>query len=226
MATRPPTIPVALCGLALVFALASCGDGGVSSTTTASSTTTTSTTSTTTSIAEEPPKETEDPLPPLAQGWKEVDNFSAGFSIGLPPGWVEHDAEAGQGSILSSPDDLITVSITADRTAGALALPLDEFAQRTAEALGSEVSGPQRFRDLVVGRPAPFDHAYDAVAVRATGTPVATKVPEHVLVVAIRREQLAAYVVVVRENAEKESAFADRDTIKRLVRTLRGRPAT
>lgn len=168
--------------------------------------------------------ETTDPLPELPSGWGEEVNRSAGFAVGVPPGWEVRGTEEGQGTVLSSPDDLLTVSVTADRTRGALELPLDDFAVRTARALGSEVLGADRFRDLTVGRPAPFDHAYDAVGVRAQGVSGATGVVEKVLVVAIRREDVATFIAVVRENRDKSSEFGDRETIKRLLRSVRGRP--
>jgi len=192
----------------------------------------TTTTAPTTTTAEEPgeveeptepvDEETADPLPPLPSGWTAESNAEGGFEIGVPPGWTAE--EDGVRSFYTSPDDLIAVTVSADRTAGALELPIDEFALRTSEALGGSTQGPQRYKDLVVGRAVPFEHAYEASAVRSKGNPVASGILEKALVAVIKREDFAVYVVIVRQNAERESKFADRDTIKELIRSLRGRP--
>ncbi len=207
-------IALALSAALCLAALAGCGSGGDGSTTTA---------------AKGGPKqtpETVDPPARLPDGWKTVVNGQGGFSIGLPPGWNQHRTDGGQGSVLTSPDDLITMTITADRTSGALGLPLGEFATRTAKALGSDVVGPDRFKDLFVTRPAPFNigKGYEASAVRASGRSARTGVKELIFVVVVRRPGDAAYVVISRENAEHPSKIANRDTEKQIIRSLRGRP--
>lgn len=171
------------------------------------------------------PPEDADPLPDLPGDWGREINEAAGFAIGLPPGWSVRPSPAGQGSVLTSPDRLVVISISADRTSGALRLPLGQFARRTAEALGTEVAGPRRFRRLSLGRPAPFAHRYDAVAVRAFGTPGGSEVRERLLVAVIRREGYAVYVAIVRANASEPSQYADRATVKQVLRSLRGRPS-
>ena len=102
----------------------------------------------------------------------------------------------------------------------------DEFATRTAEALGSDVVGDDRFDDLFVTKAAPFKvgHGYEATAVRATGRSARTGVKEMIFVVVVRRPGLASYVVISRENAEKKSKVASRDDVKEIIRSLRGRP--
>lgn len=197
------------------LALAGCGGDGEEEETTSS-------TSTTETI--EVPQTPTDPEAKLPDGWETATNRSAGFTIGVPPGWSSRRAADGQGTLLTSPDELVTISVLADRTEGALSLPLGEFSARTAEALGGEVAGDSQFSDLVVGNPAPFDHTYDAEAVRAVGTPSDTGTEESVLVVAIRRQDSAAFVAVVRQNAEQDSPAADKDTIKQVIRSLRARP--
>lgn len=173
---------------------------------------------------EEVQVETTDDPARIPGSWTELINREAGFSIGIPPGWTESPLDGAAGSMLRSPDDLAAITITADRSRGAQELPLREFARRTAEALGSDIIGSERFRDLEIFAPGEFGHRYDARAIRALGTPEGTDVRERVLVVVVRREGLATYVVVVRENDERESELADRDTVKEIIRSLRGRP--
>src|SRR5688572_20394655 len=60
------------------------------------------------------PRETVDKLPELPPDWKPYVNRQVGFAIGRPPGWrAEH---RGGSTLLRSPDRLVAVSISADRT--------------------------------------------------------------------------------------------------------------
>jgi hypothetical protein len=79
------------------------------------------------------PVETSDPVPELPRKWSRHVNSRAGFAVGLPPGWSARDRR--RSSLLRSPDRLAAVAISADRTRSGLALPLDEFATRVADAL-------------------------------------------------------------------------------------------
>lgn len=171
------------------------------------------------------PEATADRLPELPQGWEKFES-GGGFALGLPPGW-QHDRLSGDlGAVFTSPDGLVTVSVTADRTSGALALPLDQYARRTAAALGSADAGKGRFTDLHIGKPKDFDASYPASAVTATGTPANSKTPERVLVVAVRRPRLASFAVVVRANEKTPSPYADRKTIERMIASISDRPVT
>jgi hypothetical protein len=206
-----------LAGL-LVLGLGACGEKDETTTAGSTETTTTGKTGgeTTGKPADEPAK--------LPDDWERVVNKEAGFSFGIPPGWSERTTPGGQGSIATSPDELVALTITADRTQGALELPLDEFATRTAEALGSDVVGRDRFKDLFVTKAASFKGEYEASAVRASGKSVRTGVKELIFVVVLRQPDEASFVVVSRENAEEESDLATRDDVKGIIRSLRGQP--
>lgn len=210
-----PVLLIAALVVAAAIGLGNCaGDDEEATDTVGGQTSSTSTTTTEpTATPVSPPK--------LPKGWREKTNAEGGFTIGLPPDWSISMTEEGPGSVFTSPDELLTMTVTADRTQGALQLPLDEFALRTAKALGSEVVGEQRIEDLKVGKAAPFTDAYEAVGVRAVGRSMETGVLERILVVVARDEGQAAFVFVARENAEKESQVTDRDTLKRLIRSLR-----
>lgn len=215
-ATVKPRPPLILALLALALLPLACGEKDEPETTPASD-------ATTTTGADAP--ETADEPAELPGGWSREVNAEAGFSVGVPPGWGFENTPSGQGSIVTSPDQLIAVTVTADRTSGALELPLDEFATRTAEAFGGEVLGARGFKDLKVTRAVPFKGTpYDAVAVRAIGTSKRSGDRERLFVVVVRREGQAAYVVISRENAEQRSEVASRDEVKGIIRSLRGRP--
>jgi hypothetical protein len=159
------------------------------------------------------PAETADPLPDLPRKWSRHVNRRAGFAIGLPPRWSDRDRR--RSSLLRSPDHLAAVTISADRTDGGLALPLDEFATRVADAL-------KGFRRLETDRPRPFRARYDAVAVTGTGSSRGG-VPQRILIVVQRRAGVATYTAVVAANA-KRAAGRHRKEIGRMLRSLRGRP--
>jgi hypothetical protein len=158
-------------------------------------------------------RETIDKLPRLSAGWHKYTSHEAGFAIGRPPGWAVERQDSA--TLLRSPDQLVAVSISADRTSEALEFPLDEYAAQAAEALPG-------LRDLTVGRARRFDAHYPARAVEATGK---TKqgVRQRLLFVVMRREGFAAYAVLIARNAEKDSGYYAQEA-RRMVRTVRGRP--
>lgn len=160
------------------------------------------------------PPETADPLPNLPRHWTREVNREAGFAIGVPPRWSSRDRR--RGSLFRSPDRLVAVSVSGDSREGALAVPVEEFATRVAEAL-------PKLRRLEAGRPRPFRARYEAAAVSATGKAAGGAVPQRLLVVVARREGLATYTVVVARNARR-GGQAHREQVRRMLRSLRGRP--
>jgi len=160
----------------------------------------------------ERPRETVDKLPKLPEGWKPYVNRQVGFAIGRAPGW--RAAHRGASTLLRSPDRLVAVSISADRTLEAVQFPLDDYVEQAAEAL-------PRFKKLEVGRPRPFRDEYAAQAVGAEG--VKDGVRQRLLFIALRRRGVVTYPVLVARNAQRKSGYYA-DEALRMVRTLRGRP--
>jgi hypothetical protein len=160
------------------------------------------------------PVEKADPLPKLPDGWSRHANRKLGFAIGVPPHWSVNDRR--RSSLFRSADRLVAVSVSADRTEGGLAVPIDEFAERVTKALPD-------LRDLKAMRPRAFRARYDAAAVTATAKSKGG-VPQRLLVVVERREPFATYTAVVAANA-KQGAGAHRDEVLRMLRSLRGRRA-
>lgn len=168
--------------------------------------------------------EPEDPPAEVPSSWRTLTNRSAGFSIGVPPRWESRPAAGGEGTELTDPSGATRITVIADRTEAGMNLRLEELARQTAQTLGGTVGPRPRLRDLVVGRVAPFDHTYEASAVRAVGEVAGSKEKEQVLVASIRREDLASFVAIVRRNADQGGAAIDRGTVKRVIRSLRSRP--
>lgn len=162
------------------------------------------------------PAETVDPLPELPRGWREHVNHEAGFAIGVPPGWSAR--ARGTSSLFRSPDRLVAVSVSADRTVEALRIPLEDYATEATRALPG-------FKDLEVGEPRPFQSRYEGVAVPAAGREAKSGVRQRLLFVAMRRDDLATYPVLVASNARR-ARERDRSEALRMMRTLRGRPVS
>jgi hypothetical protein len=169
----------------------------------------------------EKPEEVRD-LPP---GWTVEENKAQGFELGAPPGWRSGgDCLKGQGAapsvtILCSPDRLVTLSVSADRTDEALELKPGDFAVRTMEGLAESYDG------LEPGAPKRFDAGYDGASVEASGKAVGTGVRQDVTVVVLRREGAANFTAVIAANAEKPTEPAVK-LAKESLRTLRSKPVT
>ena len=159
--------------------------------------------------------EAADELPALPRGWEPFANPGAGVALGRPPGWKAD--EDGTVTRLTAPDELVVVSISADRTNEAFDLPPGEFARQTAAALTG-------YREpLEPSRPKPFRHRYDGAQVAARGVAAKSGVRQDVRVVVIRRDGLAVVTAVVAANAEPGSAAEVRAALQAL-ETLRTRP--
>ena len=161
------------------------------------------------------PAESLDELPKLAPGWEPHVNQAAGFAFGLPPGWSARDR--GTATLVRSADGLVVISIAADRTREALALPLEDFASRALAAL------PGYEEPLDPGEPEPFRHRYAGVAVTARGTAARSGVEQRIRLVVLRRAKLAALTAVVAVNSGAASAASER-VAERVLASVRSRP--
>ena len=160
------------------------------------------------------PAETVDKLPKLPPGWKPYVNHRAGFAIGRAPGW--RPRRRGTTTLLTSPDRLVAVSISADRSSEAIEFPLDDYAEQATEAL--------RFGHIDARRPHRFKADYNAEAVEATGR-TRSGPRQRLTFIALRRDHVATYAVLVARNAERDTRYYDQEAL-RMIRTLRGRPVS
>lgn len=159
----------------------------------------------------------------LPAGWTVERNSAQGFSLGAPPGW-RSGAEClkkGGGdvtvTILCSPDRLVTLSISADRTADALELGPEAFAARTMDGLGDSYDG------LEAGKPKRFSAHYPGAIVEGSGKAVGTGVPQDVSVVVLRRDHVANFTAVIAANASQPTGPAVALATQAL-KTLRSEP--
>ena len=158
--------------------------------------------------------ETAQPPAPLPAGWQRRLDFTSGVSLGVPPGWR---AQRRVDSLLvTSPDRLVAISISADRTGSVLRVPLDRLAPAALHALGG-------YRDpLQPGKGAPFPGTPLAGA-SAVATGVSTTgVRQRVQLIVLRRDYIVTYTLVVAANAAgtPPPEIAEALAIARTVRDL------
>jgi hypothetical protein len=167
-------------------------------------------------------RETGQPLPKLPKGWRHYVNHRAGFAIGVPRGWKTSLVKTS--TLLRSPDHLVAVSISADRTEESLSTPLRRYAVDTANALDDlrPSDEPPLYKDVKTRHPHKLDGRYEAEAVPARGRAAKGGLPQRLLLVALRRDHLVTYPVLVAANARRGSPF--RGQVPRMLRTLRGQP--
>jgi hypothetical protein len=170
------------------------------------------------------PAERSERVPKLPPAWTEARNEDQGFALGVPPWWrlgrdcLPHGRTPGATTVLCSPDRLVTLSVSADRSDEALELAPGAFAVRATERLGEE-----RYpRGLEAGRPRPFGTHYNGVVLRAQGK-AAAGVEQDVSVVVLRRAGIANFTAVIAANAGKRTGPAVR-LAERALRTLRSQP--
>lgn len=161
------------------------------------------------------PVETVHKLPKLERGWKPHLNRSAGVAAGRPPGWAANSR--GPTTIMRSPDRLIAITVTIDRTDESLEIPVEQFALRTTRAI------PGFEGELEPSEPRPFKGRYRGVEVTSVGVSAKNGVRQRVRVIVLRRPRLATIVAVIAANTKLKRKGDARDATK-VVRTISTRP--
>jgi hypothetical protein len=168
--------------------------------------------------------ETAERVGKLPAGWEVFTNDTQGYAIGVPPGWGEGRAcgkaappAAAGTTLLCSPDRLVTLNVSVDRTNEALEIPPTDAAARTAEAISAQSFGGK----LSSGEPKPVKGHYDGAVVRGEGR--SGKVDQEVEVYALQREGIAAITSVVAANAD-EDADAGVKLAEEAIESLRTKP--
>ena len=159
--------------------------------------------------------ETADELPKLPRGYEPFISRVNGIAIGRPPGWDARDR--GIATRLTAPDELVVMSLSADRTDPAVAADPRTLAVRTFQALEGYEG------DLDPSEPRPFKQRYQAYEVRGEGVAASTGVRQRLRVIVLRREGVAVITAVIAENA-KVGARAEVGQALDSVRTVRTRP--
>jgi len=162
----------------------------------------------------EAPEETAQSVPGLPGSWKIDHNEAGGFALGAPPGW--RTTSKGAQTQLRSPDRLVVITVTPDRTDELVDTDLEELADATGVRYG------EQFEDFRLGKTARYGHAYDGYSVSARGR--RDGVDQEIELILLRRDKLVTFTVIVQRN-EKFGTGAYGPTIDRVVRSIRSRPA-
>jgi hypothetical protein len=132
----------------------------------------------------------ERPQPPasLPAGWHQYRDYASGLSVGVPPGW---NAVRRRDSLrITSPDGLVAVSITADRTSDAVSVPPDRLARVTVSNLPGYRGGLGGGKPVQVG-----GTPLQAAALQSTGV-TSSGARQRVTLVVLRRPHLVNYTLV------------------------------
>jgi hypothetical protein len=158
-----------------------------------------------------PPPEIADPIPALPRGWSKAVNGTAGFAVGVPPGWPVKTV--GGRTTFKSPGGTVVVAITADRSEEAIEADLQEYAVEVAQAIGASTAA------AVPEPPKAGGPGYESAAAEGMDE------DRRVEAIVVRRPELAAYPIVVVSGAGVKRAEVDQ-IVNRIVSTLRGQPPT
>jgi hypothetical protein len=153
------------------------------------------------------------PPAPLPTGWHAYRDYASGLSVGAPPGW--HTVRRRDSLRITSPDGLVAVSITADRTSDALSVPPDRLARVTLSNLPGYRGGLGGGTPVQVG-----GTPLQVAALQSTGV-TSSGAPQRVTLVVLRRPHLVNYTLVAaaNENAPATEA-ADGVAVARTVRDI------
>ena len=152
------------------------------------------------------------PRPP--PGWRTVTNPVLGVSISAPKTWPADTSR--RATLVRSDDQLVSITVAADRSPAGRRLTPARYARRTIRSLPGFRGRVQRRARRVRGSP------YPSAVLDGRGTVSSTSRPQVISVAVFRDEGRASYSAIVFRNARVKPRFNDR-TIARILPTLRGR---
>ena len=145
-------------------------------------------------------------------GWRVLRNERAGFTLSVPRTWAARTR--GAATLIRSDDQLVSVTVAADRTASEHRRDPATFARETIESLPG-------FRGRLRGRTGRVRGSpYRTARVDARGRVAGSGVPQRITAAVYQRPGLVTYAVLVFRNARVRPRFNDA-AIERLLRSLR-----
>jgi hypothetical protein len=160
-------------------------------------------------------KETRQRPPDLPPGFERHVSRRAGLEFGRPPGWKV--TKRGDATLLIAPDELVVMSLSADRTDEAVAADAEQLAVDTFAALEGYKG------KLKPSTPRKWGHPYEAYQVRGDAVAKKTNVRQRVRVFVLEREGRTVVTAVIAENSKEKAPDEVRQAYQAL-RTLRTRP--
>lgn len=157
------------------------------------------------------PKASARPVEP-PPGWRTVRNRAVGLTVAAPKRWPADNSR--RTTLIRSDDQLVSITIAADRGASGRRLPPARYARRTLASLPG-------FKGRIAKR-APRVHGspYPSAVVSGTGSVSTTIRRQRISVAAFRVAGNGTYTAIVFRNAVVKPRFNDRK-IARVLRTFR-----
>jgi hypothetical protein len=160
-------------------------------------------------------EETRQGLPKLPRGFEAYRSRYNGLAFGRPPGWKA--TRRGRATLLIAPDELVVMSLAADRSDAAVATDTERLAVDTFAAL-------EGYRGKLKPSEAhKFAHRYEAHQVRGDARSKRTGVPQRLRVIVLEREGRTVVTAVIAENSKEKAPDEVRQAYQAL-RTLRTGP--
>ena len=153
--------------------------------------------------------ETRQDLPELPRGFEPYRSRAHGLAFGRPPGWKA--TRRGPATLLIAPDELVVMSLSADRSDEAVSSDIEGLAVDTFAAL-------EGYRGkLKPSKPRKFAHRYAGYQVRGDARAKKTGVPQRLRVIVLEREGRTVVTAVMAENSKEKAP----DEVKQAYQALR-----
>lgn len=163
----------------------------------------------------EPPRERADTPVKPAPRWRTVRNEAAGFTMSVPRSWTA--ATKGGATLLRSEDELVAVTVAADRSDAGKGTTPAEYARDVIAALPG-FEGVVSVKDTrIEGSP------YRTAIAAGSGTVKTSGVGQRIEVAAFHRPRLVTYSAVIFRNA-RARPVPGRATVERMLRSFRAGP--
>lgn len=160
-------------------------------------------------------EETRQRPPELPRGFERHVSRHNGLEFGRPPAWKV--TKRGDATLLIAPDELVAMSLSADRTDEAVAADTEQLAVDTFAALEGYKG------KLNPSTPRKWGHPYEAYLVRGEAVAKKTDVRQRLRVFVLEREGRTVVTAVIAENSKERAPDEVRQAYQAL-RTLRTRP--
>jgi hypothetical protein len=160
----------------------------------------------------DPAAEPSDPPANPPAGWRTVRNERAGFTVSVPRTWSAR--KKGPATLIRSDDQLVSVTVAADRTVRERVAEPGAFARQTIKNLPGFKGRVSKLTPPVRRSP------YRSARADARGRLRTSQVPQRITAVVFQRPGRVTYEVLVFRNARVRPRFND-PVVERMLRSFR-----
>jgi hypothetical protein len=160
----------------------------------------------------DPSEESSDRPAKPPRGWRSLKNAKAGFTISVPRAWSARTKSTA--TLIRSDDQLVSMTVGADRTRDGREIPAKRFVLETIHGLPAfKGRASRRTRRVRSSR-------YESARIEARGRIETSKLPQRITVAAFRKPGRVTYTVLVFRNARVKPRFNE-PAIERMLRSFR-----